>query len=132
MNVQFFDRQDEQNPLNGSTISQRDRLLEVLNRLQGRAPFFCELVGKNGYKVLLGIGGATGCVQYSKVDGNPPYLMAVSRNQERPKENAEFLIGGTLSPILSRYCLPIDTVKEIAAYFQMTGERSPMVSWEEV
>jgi len=132
MDVQFFDRQDEKNPHNGSTISQRYQLLEVVSQLQDRAPFFCELIGKNGYKILLGIGGVTGCVQYSKDDGNPPYLMAASRHQERSEKYVEFLTGGTLSPIPSRYCLPIDTVKDIAAFFQMTGERSPIVSWEEV
>jgi Immunity protein Imm1 len=132
MNVEFFDRQNEQHPLNGSVFAQRMDLLEALNQLQGRAPFFCELLGQNGYKVLLGIGGPAGCVQYSSKDGSPPYLMAVSRDPVSLGECFEFLIGGTLTAVSTRYRLPFDTVREIAAHFQMTGERSAIVSWEEV
>jgi hypothetical protein len=43
MNVEFFDREDGRNPLNGSIIGERAHLFEVLNQLQGRAPFFCEI-----------------------------------------------------------------------------------------
>jgi hypothetical protein len=132
MNVEFFDREDRRNLFNGSIISEKAHLLEVLNQLQGRAPFFCEILGENGYKVLLGVGGPRGCVQYSSTDGSPPYLMAVSEDPERFDANIEFLIGGTLTPVPSRYCLPILAVNEIASYFQMTGKRSPAVSWEEV
>jgi hypothetical protein len=31
-----------------------------------------------------------------------------------------------------RYCLPFDKVKQILSYFLETGERSPIVSWEEI
>jgi hypothetical protein len=132
MNVEFFDRQDNRNPLNGLIVSQKPFLLKLLDDLQGRSPFFCELLGQNGYKVLLGIGGTRGCVQYSRTDGTPPYLMAVSTDQDVSTEFFEFLIGDTRSPVPSRYCSPFDTVKDIAAYFQMTGERSPAISWEEI
>jgi hypothetical protein len=58
--------------------------------------------------------------------------MAVSRDPDVSKEFFEFLIGDTPSPVPSRFCPPFDTLKDIAAYFQMTGERSPAVSWEEI
>jgi hypothetical protein len=95
-------------------------------------PFFCELLGQNGQKILLGIGGPKGCVQHSNIDGSPPYLMAVSENPEHQSEHVDFLIGGTLTPVPAHYCVPFQTVSEITTYFQMTGERSPMVAWEEV
>jgi hypothetical protein len=132
MNLEFFDRENERNPLNGSIISQRGHLRELLNQLQDRSPFFCELLGQNGQKILLGIGGPKGCVQHSNIDGSPPYLMAVSENPEHQGEHVDFLIGGTSTPVPSRYCIPFKTVNEIATYFQMTGGRSPMVAWEEV
>jgi Immunity protein Imm1 len=132
MNVEFIDREDERNPLSGSIISESPHLHELFEQLRGREPFFCELVGQNGYKILLGIGGPSGCVQYSRIDGSPPYLMAVAEDLERSREYVEFLIGGTLTPVSSRYCASFKTVTEIAAYFQTTGERSPLVSWEEV
>jgi Immunity protein Imm1 len=132
MNVEFFDREDSQNPLNGSIITEKSRLLELLDQLQDRSPFFCELLGQNGYIILLGIGGPRGCVQHSSLDGRPPYLMAVSQDPQPLEQYIDFFIGGTASPVPSRYCPPFDTVKDIAAYFQMTGERSPAVSWEEI
>ena len=132
MNVEFFDREDQRNPFNGLIIDQKTHLLELLDQLQGRAPFFCELLGQNGYTALVGIGGPRGCVQYSRTDGAPPYLMAVSQDPEHSREYFEFLIGNTPSPVPSRYCPPFDIVKDIAAYFQATGERSLAVSWEEI
>jgi hypothetical protein len=132
MNVEFFDLQDSQNPLNGLIINEKSRLLELLYQLQGASPFFCEFLGQNGYKILVGIGGPRGCVQYSGIDGQPPYLMAVSQDLEPSNEYFDFLISDTASPVPSRYCPPFDTVKDIAAYFQMTGERSPAVSWEHI
>lgn len=132
MNVKFFDLQDQQNPLNGSMISQASELLELLSRLQRRPPFFCKLIGENGYELLLGIGGPRGCVQHSSVDGSPPYLMVVTEESECLKEDFEFLISGELTPVSSRYCAPFKTVSEIAVYFQRTGERNSTALWEEV
>lgn len=132
MNVEFFDTQDERNPLNGLIVSEGSCLSELLDQLKDRPPFFCNLIGQDGHTVLLGIGGPRGCVQYSRTDGAPPYLMAISRDPEVSREFFEFLIGNTPSPVPSRYCPPFDTVKNIATYFQMTGERSPAVSWEEI
>ena len=47
--------------------------------------------------------------------------------------NAVFhdFVGDTPTPIPQRFCLPLETVKQIAAYFIETGERWPGVSWEE-
>jgi hypothetical protein len=54
MNVEFFDRQDERNPLNGLRISETARLIELLDQLQvqlqRRTPFFYELIGKMGMR----------------------------------------------------------------------------------
>jgi Immunity protein Imm1 len=132
MNVEFFDRQDDRNPLNGLIVDQQSRLLELLDQLRDSSPFFCELLGQNGHTVLLGIGGPRSCVQYSRTDGTPPYLMAVSPDPDVSKEFFEFLIADTPTPVPSRYCMLLDTVKDVAEHFQATGERSPMVSWEEI
>jgi hypothetical protein len=132
MNVQFFDRQDLRNPFNGLIIKHEFRLSELFVQLQGRVPFFCELLGENGCKILLGIGGQRGSVQYSRIDGAPPYLMAVSHDPVRLKKPMEFLMGGTPTPISSHYSISIDAVKEIAEHFRMTGEHSSMVLWEEI
>jgi hypothetical protein len=129
MIARFFDRQD---PLNGSIVRDESHWSEMLNELQGRKPFFCELLGENGYKILVGIGKPSSCVQYSSVDGSPPYLMAVGPVPESSTGHFEFLMTNTLTPVPSRYCVPSETMKEIVAYFLRTGERCPAVSWEEI
>ncbi|MGJ5135616.1 Imm1 family immunity protein [Bradyrhizobium oligotrophicum] len=132
MIVEFFDRENERSPLNGLRIRETAGLIELFDQLQGRAPFFCEFIGENGYTVLVGIDGNGGCVQYSRTDGRPPYLMAVSAAPAQSDGFVEFLIGGTSTPVPSRYYLPSDAVRQIATYFQKTGERSPEFSWEEI
>jgi hypothetical protein len=132
MKVEFFDRQNVQNPLNGLNIYETSRLSELLDQMQERVPFFSELLGQNGYKLLLGIGGPKGCVQFSRRDGAPPYLMALSHNPDRSVEDISFRIGGELTDVPSQYCIAFETVKRIAEQFLLTGERSPYVSWEEI
>jgi hypothetical protein len=99
MDVRFYDRQDVNDPLSGRVVAETSDLLGVLNQLRGRAPFLCELLGQNGYKILLGIAGQANCVQYCSQDGNPPYLMAFPRKPAGFAETLEFLIGGTLTPV---------------------------------
>lgn len=130
MNVTFFDREDDTNRLNGTIIRDNSQLFKVLDSLRNRTPFFCELVGDNGYCLLVGI-GRDGCVEYSRCDGEPPYLGAVASNKERARGHIEFLMGGTPTPISKRNCMPFDAVREIAGYFRETGGMHPGVTWEE-
>ncbi len=73
MNTQFFDRQDPRNPHNGAKLHDAAEFIKCLAEAKGRPPFFCELIGDNGYKLLLGVGEAVGCAQYSASDGSPPH-----------------------------------------------------------
>ena len=131
MKAQFFDRQDAANPLNGMSITNLFELRSALESVRGRPPFFAELIGDNGFKLLLGIGSDEGCAQFSSVDGAAPYLMAVSPNGEVEGEQV-FLIGDTASPVPKRYCLPSGTVEDIAATFLQTGQHKSDVPWEEI
>ena len=45
---------------------------------------------------------------------------------------AEFLINDTITSVPNRYSIPFETAKDVAAHFLETGERSPLVSWEEI
>jgi hypothetical protein len=132
MAVQLFDFQDKTNPLHGARIDDREALLKVLDGLRSREPFLCELVGENGYKLLLGVARTIGCAQYSPSDGSTPYLMAVATSEQDSNEDMEFLCGDTPSPVARRYCVPFETAKQIAGHFIETGNRWPGVSWEEI
>jgi hypothetical protein len=132
MIVSFFDRADDANPLNGSTIQDRRQLIEVLQGLQERNPLFCELLGENKQKLLVGVAKRIGCAQYSSSDGAPPFLMAIPKNVKLTEGCKEFLLGCTPTPVPSRYCMPFEIIMGIAEFFRETGKTSPAVSWEEI
>jgi hypothetical protein len=83
MIVRFLDQQDESNPLNGSIIADNEQLSRLLDSLRTREPFLAQLFGDNGYSLMVGIGETIGCVQYSRSDGDSPYLVAVAPNNSR-------------------------------------------------
>jgi hypothetical protein len=131
MNVTFFDIEDSANDLNGTVIRNADELFRILDALRDRPPFVCELVGDNGFELVVGM-GPNGCAQYGHARGLPPYLVALAPGREQDDGETEFLAGGTPSPIANRYCMPFDSVREIAGYFLETGGRHPAFSWEEI
>jgi hypothetical protein len=132
MIVRILDQQNESSSINGLVVTSDEQLSEVLESARTRQPFFAGLIGENGYQLLIGIGGSFGCTQYSRSDGEPPYLVAVSPARIIGHDHIEFLAGNTPTPISSRYILPFEKVKEIASYFRATGTRSPDVSWEQI
>ena len=134
MLVRFFDRENESNVLNGSLLDSDDALTIVLDTLRDRSPFICELVGDNSYNLMIGVGGDSGCwcVQYSAADGDLPYWMALGSASEEHREDSEFALGGTATPVSVRYCLSSETARAVAVFFRQTGDRSPAVSWEEI
>ena len=132
MSVEFFDRQNPLHPANGARIQSGDDLSRLLAGFLNRKPFFCELLTDNGYKQLIGIGGTIGCVQHSRIDGSPPYLMAVANNNLDTESETEFLIDDRATPVLMRYCIPFEIVKQAAICFLETGKCDPSVSWEEI
>ncbi len=132
MIVKFYDRQDIRNAMNGMSVADGAQAVALLEGLKERPAFFCELVGENGYNLLVGIGGEVGCAQYSREDGNPPYWMATSLATKTKEGYVDFLMADTATPVPARYCLPFDAVKDIVVYFQNTGLRNPAVNWEEI
>jgi hypothetical protein len=131
MSVKFFDKQDLLNPSNGANIDGQD-LSKLLASFSNRKPFFLELFAANGYKLLVGVGRDTGCVQYSSIDGKPPYLMAVASTGQANEAEIDFLIEDTITPISTHFCIPFQMVKQITSYFAETGKPDPSVSWEEI
>ncbi|PHR87369.1 MAG: hypothetical protein COA78_37200 [Blastopirellula sp.] len=133
MNIEFHDREERNNPLSGQSFSSTDEVAALMDKLRTKPPFFCELIGDNGYNLMIGIGGDVGCVQYSARDGLPPYLMATAFSGNKSEgEYMEFLTGGTLTPVERRYCMPFNIVSEIVADFVRSGLASSAVEWEEI
>lgn len=130
MNVVFLDTEDQANSLNGTVIGDRQRLFQIFAGLHDRPPFICWLTGENGFRVDVGI-GPLGFVQYSRNDGEPPYLVAVSP-RIAPGDYTAFLCGSTPTEIPNRYCMPFELVREIAGHFLETGRTHPTFSWESI
>ena len=132
MIVEFKDLQDKRNPLNGTKMATSAELSKLLDSLTARPRFFLELIGQNGYRLLVGVAKSMGCVQHSRNDCELPYLVAIDPKSAMTGEVVEYLVNGELTLVHDRFCLPFETVKKIAAYFLETGERSPRVSWEAI
>jgi Immunity protein Imm1 len=132
MKVQYANQQNKLDPMNGAVIEESVKLAELLNSKRNEPPFLGELSGDNGYHIEFGIGGDIGCVQFSSMDGDPPYLMAVSTNPPMKCGYVEFLISNTPTPFAARYIISFDELKEIALHFMKTGERSNRVLWQEL
>jgi hypothetical protein len=132
MVAQFFDRQDSANCLNGVMIPDHQSLEEALSPLRKREPSFCELLGNNGFNLLIGVGHDVGCIQHSPADVSLPYLMAVAKESANDDGYVEFLASDTPTPIPLRFCLPLHTILSIASEFVKTGKRSGLVQWEEI
>ena len=128
----FFDRQEKLNPLNGTKMADPEKFAQLLESLRHRKPFFCELIGDNGYTLLLGVGEEYGCSQYTRSDGNPPYLMALGNKENHSDQYLEFLTADTPTPIARRYWLSFETLKRIARHFLATGQNFAQVDWEEI
>src|SRR5690348_8748577 len=80
------------------------QLLRMLESFPNRAPFFCQLLDDRGHKLLIGVRGEVGCVQFSSATGDPPYLMALTSLPHDPNEEIDFLMGAEATPISSRFC----------------------------
>lgn len=132
MIISFEDRENLDNTLNGSSFENPESLIKFLHSLSLEHPFFCELVGENGYNLLLGLGNVWSCIQYSRADGDPPYLMALHDENSEDGSDLEFLIGGTTTPVPYRFRLSWRQLEEIVRYFSETGKYSPAVRWEEI
>src|SRR4030095_4256805 len=128
--VVFSDLEESSNSLNGMRLKSRLELEGVLEGLSYREPFVFELVGDNGDELVVGIGDL-GCVQFGRHDGDGLYQMALAPAAHDVDGYCEFLAGGTLTPILKRYCMPLEQVRQIMFHFLEKGGCSPEFSWED-
>jgi hypothetical protein len=115
-------------------------LVEILDRLRFKKPF--GLICENGFILSICLAEKYGALGYKLRSGDPPYMQAVAPgsrlmlNEANPYAAAvkadndsgtkppEFVVGGTATPVPTRYILPYEMVKEIAAYFLETGQPS--------
>ena len=134
MKLTPLDMEDSNSRWNNRPIKTEAELTAILADSHEKRPFLLQLEGDNGFKLIIGVGGPVGCAQFSSVDGNTPYQMAVSKGGQTAdsSEAVEFLAGGTPTPIPIRRCVPFEALKRIVIQFFEKGDRSREVEWEEV
>jgi hypothetical protein len=130
--IYFRNYQDKLDPNNGRAISSADELATFLDQMRTAIPFIAHFSGPADFRIEFGIGGDFGCVQISRMDDDPPYLMAVSADRPIKSGDFEFLCGNTPTPIPARHILSFEELKQIVLHFLATGERSNAVSWESI
>jgi hypothetical protein len=132
MIIYFRNYQDKLDHNNGRAISSVDELATFLDQMRNTTPFIAHFSGPSDFRIEFGIGGDFGCVQFSRMDDKPPYLMAVSHHPSMKRGYVEFLSGGTPTPIGARNILTYEEMKEVLIDFLRTGDRSNKVFWREV
>jgi hypothetical protein len=130
MIVRYKNQQDDSDPMNDVTIASRGQLSDLLRARRSRAPFLARFSAENGFEIMVGLGGEVGCVQFSRSDGSPPYLMAHSTNPPLKSGDVEFLTANTPTPVPAAEIISFEELEQIALHFLETGERSSSVLWE--
>jgi hypothetical protein len=113
-----------------TAISSIVHLETTLARFSEQRPMIIELASSTGPRLQLGVGGQFACAQFIEGDNMPPYLCAKARTI-RAKEDVEFLLGGTPTPIAPEQCLSFEEALGIAKCFFESGKRDPSVEWVE-
>ena len=131
MKVRYVNGQDKSDSMNGVVIVDVDELTRLLDGRRNRVPFISDLIADNGFEMMIGMGRGVGCAQYSRSDGEPPYLMAVSPQRNMKNGHVDFLVNNTPTPFAARYILTFEQVKTISLHFLATGDRSGAVTWHE-
>ncbi len=132
MIVRYFNNQYKSDPINGATFANAVDLAALLDSEKDSTPFIAELRGDNEFELVFGIGADLGFVEHRRINGDLPYLMAVSTHPLMQSGHVDFLTANTPTPIAAHYILSFDELKQIALYFFETGERSRAVLWEAV
>ena len=132
MKVTFQHLDDDHDPRNGKVLD-KPAVIGLLDDLRTtRPPIMCQFVGDNGFNLTIGIDNGFGCIQYSRNDGLPPYIMATdSTPGVSNSTDMEFVVGGTLTPIEGKYRVRFDLVRDVLLEFAQSGERSEAVNWQE-
>lgn len=128
MKIQFVDFSIEPRP--ALSFQSSSQLISFLRHLQTKEPSAGELIGENGYKLTIGIDGQIAFAQYSRVNGDPPYMVAQARTIVSEKSH-DFVVTGSLTEVDGKCCLPFPEFEKIACDFMETGQRSPSVEWED-
>jgi hypothetical protein len=132
MNVMFRDmRHQDSDRLADIRLNGAGNVAEFLrSKMSHKPPFFAELVSDNGVKLLMGLGGAFACTQFSAANGAAPYWMALGNFG--PGADMEFLMGNTITEVPGRFAISSAELIRVASYFAENGERDPEVRWEEI
>lgn len=128
MKVEFHDYAVKKRPIR--TFDNASVLIDFLRQCKSAEFASAELLGENGFRLVISIDGELAFAEYSSQDSEPPYLIAVS-----PTVVVEgfhmFLVTNEGTEICGRHCLAFPVFEEVVRHFIETGERTAIVEWED-
>lgn len=132
MKLRYANQQDKSDLMNGTIVTDAAKIARWLNDARTEKPHFVRLTADSGFELMVGVGRELGCVQYSRSDGDPPYLMALSSDCPVQSGGVAFLTANTPTPVPARNILSFDELRQIVFHFFETGKRSEKFTWEEI
>lgn len=117
-----------------SGILHRDTLRRSLDRGAQQNPHVVELGGGPAGSLFVGVGLPFGAVEYHCADAGSQVRVAIDNPEAAPKALApvRFESMHGIVDIPPRYCLPFESVKNIAVNFYDTRTCSPTAQWETI
>ena len=86
----------------------------------------------NGFMLTVLLDGDLATVQYSDVESEPPYLMALSPVEIVSDSHVFYIQSSHHTEMAGKFCLSFSVFESIISHFFCTGERISTINWEEV
>lgn len=128
MKVEFHDYAVRKRPV--KTFDHASALIDFLRQCKTEEFASAELLGENGFRLVIGIDGDLAFAEYSSQDDEPPYLIALSPTVVVDGMHI-FLVTNEGTEIHGRHCLAFPVFEEVVRHFIETGERTATVEWED-
>jgi hypothetical protein len=118
---------------NTREVNSAQDLQNAIEQLEAEArarPFMVELFVDDHGSLCIGLGRSKSVVNFTSVDGNPPYFQSVGSPDE--DEDIDFFYGGDWSDFPGSSAIPIDDARRAMIMFFETGVRPSTIRWQEV
>jgi hypothetical protein len=113
----------------GLLVTSQAHLESVLRDYARKTPRILELHDIEGTKLQLGIGGTYACAHIIEAE-NVPASWDARTQHVRAKDDVEFGLGGTATPVAPEFCLTLEEALNAARFFFKAAERDPALCWE--
>ena len=104
----------------------------MMESIELNANSFYEFTSENGFVLLCGMGKECCIIQFSHINGEPPYDVAISPIPLSIDGEVIFYIDNTPTEIPSELCISTECAFDIIKYFLDYAKKFPSVEWQEI